>query len=144
MTLRLPETQSHIHTPPLFLYDTATYCMQAPLHTKEAYHYMCVCVCFLTYEGASFGVEFRSHADASAQVEHHEHGNNHDDALQQQQGVEVATKSVGEDMRMWKRWEICTTAGHRHITTHHRSTCVNIIKSYIRTLTSEEQILSPV
>lgn len=55
-----------------------------------------MCVGCLTYEGASFGVELRRHADAGAQVEHHQHGNDHDDALQQQQGVEVATKPVGD------------------------------------------------
>lgn len=75
---------------------------QAPLfYTKEAI--VCVCMCFLTYEGAPFGVEFRRHADAGAQVEHHQHGNDHDDALQQQQGVEVPTKSVGGDTRTCER-----------------------------------------
>lgn len=59
-----------------------------------------MCVCFLTYEGAPFGAEVRRHADAGAQVQHDQHGNDHDDALQQQQGVEVTTESVGERERM--------------------------------------------
>lgn len=54
---------------------------------------MCV---FLTYERAPFGVEFGGYADVGAQVQHDEHGNDHDDALQQQQRVEVATESVEE------------------------------------------------
>lgn len=57
---------------------------------------VCVCLCFLTYEGAPFGAEFRRHADTGAQVQHDQHGNDHDDALQQQQGVEVTTESVGD------------------------------------------------
>lgn len=50
---------------------------------------------FLTYKGASFGVEFSGHADVSAQVQHDKHGGNHDDALPQQQRLKVATKSEG-------------------------------------------------
>lgn len=45
------------------------------------------------YEGASFGVEFSGHADVGAQVEHDQHGGDHDDALPQQQRLEVAAKS---------------------------------------------------
>ena len=50
---------------------------------------------FLTYEGAPFGVEFSGHADIGAQVQHDEHGGDHDDALQEQQGLEVAAESDG-------------------------------------------------
>lgn len=104
LAARDPVTDSHP-----FLYDTATIVhlnthsmlYQAPLfYTKEAFVRACACVCFLTYEGAPFGVEFRRHANAGAQVEHHQHGNDHDDTLQQQQGVEVPTKSVGGDTGM--------------------------------------------
>lgn len=73
---------------------------------------MCVCVCFLTYEGAPFGVELGRRADAGAQVEHHQHGDDHDDALQQQQGVEVATKPVGGDTR------VCERAGRSALQLH--------------------------
>lgn len=49
----------------------------------------------LTYEGAPFGVQFSGHADAGAQVQHDEHGGDHDNALQQQQRLKVAAKSAG-------------------------------------------------
>lgn len=54
---------------------------------------------FLTYEGAPFGVEFSGHADFGAQVQHDEHGGDHDDALPQQQRLEVAAESEGRSTR---------------------------------------------
>lgn len=45
------------------------------------------------YEGASLGAEFSGRADVCAQVQHDEHGEDHDDALPQQQRLEVTAKS---------------------------------------------------
>lgn len=49
----------------------------------------------LTYEWAPLGVEFSGHADVGAQVQHDEHGGNHDEALPQQQRLKVAPKPDG-------------------------------------------------
>lgn len=60
---------------------------------------------FLTYEGASFGVEFSGHADVGAQVEHDQHGGDHDDALPQQQRLEITAKSDGGKQK--NAWIYC-------------------------------------
>lgn len=70
------------------------------------------CTGFLTCEGASLGAEFSGHAYAGAQVEHDEHGGDHDDALPQQQRLKVATKPEGEVEKVGMFQQYLTETGN--------------------------------
>lgn len=63
----------------------------------------------LTCERAAFCVQLGCHTDIGAQVQHHQHGDNHDDALPQQGGLKVPPKPGGTETHTifslkWMSW----------------------------------------